>query len=146
MDTSFGAAAGPASQDLAGYRLLVVEDEYLIAREVAQALRRAGAFVIGPAPTVAAALDLLASEGAPDAALLDINLRGEMAYPVADALAGRGVPVVFATGYNFGSIPDRYAGVPRCDKPAEARTIVKALQNAIGAAPTPEAGRTVTGG
>lgn len=122
-----------APQGLAGRRLLVVEDEYLIAREVAKALRCAGAAVIGPVPTVGEALDAVAREGAPDAALLDINLRGEMVYPVVDALAEHGVPVVFATGYDAGSIPDRYAAVPRCDKPAETKTVIRALQNAISA-------------
>ena len=126
-------ATGP--EDLAGRRLLVVEDEYLIAREVAQALRRAGAAVIGPVPTVDAALDAVSSAGTPDAALLDINLRGEAVYPVADALAERGVPVVFATGYDARSIPDRYAALPRCDKPIETRAVIRALRNAILARP-----------
>ena len=131
-DPTYDAPSDAAvPQDLAGHRLLVVEDEYLIAREVTQALRNAGAAVIGPVATVGAALDVVASAGAPDAALLDINLRGEMVYPVADALAEQGVPVVFATGYDAGSIPDRYAAVPRCDKPAETKTVIRALQNAI---------------
>src|SRR5262249_477527 len=79
--------------------VLVVEDDYLVAMDIVRALERAGAEVIGPAPAVEAALDAL-EQTAPDGAILDINLGGEMAFPVADALLARGVPFVFATGYD----------------------------------------------
>jgi len=54
-----------------------------------------------------------------DGAVLDINLRGERAYPVADALSDRGVPFVFTTGYDTQVIPAPYARVPRCEKPVD---------------------------
>lgn len=121
-----------ATEQLLGRRVLVAEDEYLIAREIAAALRRAGAAVVGPVPTLDAAMDAVSGSGeALDAALLDINLRGDLVYPVADALVQRGVPVVFATGYDAGTIPDRYAGIRRCDKPAEAGTVIRALRSAL---------------
>lgn len=109
-----------------GKRILVVEDEYFIAKSLARDLQRAGAAVIGPVPTVAEALDLI-GDGAFDGAVLDVNLRGEMAYPIADALAERRVPFVLATGYSADVLPRRYAAVPRCDKPVEPDALAAAL-------------------
>ncbi len=111
---------------LAGRRVLVAEDDYVIADALCQELEAAGAEVAGPAPDVAAALALLA-QGAIDAAVLDVNLRGEMAWPVADALLARGVPFVFATGYDVSVIPARYAGVACCEKPVGLAEIASAL-------------------
>lgn len=110
----------------AGKRILVVEDDYFIAKCLARDLRRAGAEVLGPAPTVGEALDLIAA-GPLDGAVLDVNLRGEMAFPVADALARSGVPFIFATGYSADMLPRRYAAVPRCDKPVDPDALAAAL-------------------
>src|SRR6516165_7818743 len=101
---------------LAHKRVLVVEDDYLVAMDIVRALERAGAEVIGPAPAIEAALDVL-EQTVPDGAILDINLGGEMAFPVADALLARGVPFVFATGYDAQVIPQRFTHVKRCEKP-----------------------------
>ena len=79
-------------------RILVVEDEFLIALELDEALRNAGYQVLGPASSVSAALELLQSER-PDAAVLDVNLAGEWVTPVAEALRGMLVPFILATGY-----------------------------------------------
>ena len=62
-----------------------------------------------------------------DGAVVDLNLRGEMAYPVLDALLERGGPIVLATGYSARTLPTRYADVPRCDKPVDVDWLVKAL-------------------
>jgi CheY-like chemotaxis protein len=100
---------------LTGARILVVEDDHLQASDLAQSLADCGAVVVGPVPTVMEALSLI--DGEHDhlrGAILDINLRGEAAYPVADALLTRGVPFIFATGYEAWSLPERYAGVPCC--------------------------------
>ncbi|MBV9078291.1 MAG: response regulator, partial [Methylobacteriaceae bacterium] len=86
-----------------------------------------GAEVVGPVANIPDALRLVASETHLDGAVLDINLQGEMAYPVADALIARGVPFVFATGYDRASVPDRYAHVTRCEKPVDPRLITKVL-------------------
>jgi CheY-like chemotaxis protein len=83
---------------LKGKRILVVEDEALIAVMVEDMLAELGSIVVGPAASIETALALAKSE-AIDAAVLDVNVRGERIDPVADALFARGVPVLFATGY-----------------------------------------------
>jgi CheY-like chemotaxis protein len=85
-------------------RVLVVEDEALVAMLVEDALLDAGFGVIGPAATVEEAMNLLAQEQ-PDAVVLDLNLAGETSTPVADALAARGIPYVIATGYGASGLP-----------------------------------------
>jgi DNA-binding response OmpR family regulator len=114
------------SSQLANKRVLVVEDDYLVAMDIARALERAGAEVIGPAPGVEAALDVL-ERTVPDGAILDINLGGEMAFPVADALMARGIPFIFATGYDAQVIPVRFIHVKRCEKPMASEQICAAL-------------------
>src|SRR5947209_14372115 len=86
----------PDAIELRGRRFLVVEDEYVIAADLTASLEALGAEVAGPAPSVAAALTLLESEGDRlDGAVLDVNLGKERVYPVADVLRGRGIPFVF---------------------------------------------------
>src|SRR5262249_61987757 len=94
-------------------RVLVVEDEYLVAMDMSAYLEAAGAHVVGPASNVSAALEALEHTEL-DGAVLDVNLRGEMAYPVADALVARGIPFVFTTGYDAHASPAHFAGVKRC--------------------------------
>jgi DNA-binding NtrC family response regulator len=98
-------------------RILVVEDEYLIAQDMAHEIREMGGEVIGPVPNVDRAMDAIEAETGISAALLDINLGGESVYPIADALVARGVPVIFATGYDDDAIPARYGHLDRCQKP-----------------------------
>ena len=93
---------------LQGRRILVVEDEYLIAEDVRDELEGAGAIVVGPAPTVGRALRLIADEPALDAAVLDVNLGSEKSFPIAEALKARAIPFLFATGYNSGDVPDEW--------------------------------------
>jgi CheY-like chemotaxis protein len=112
---------------LAGQRILVVEDEFLIAADLARSLKGLGAAVIGPAGSVRAALALLEKEAAIDAAVLDINLTREKVYPVAQALQLRQVPFVFATGYEQWVIPREYETVPRCEKPVDLRALISLL-------------------
>jgi len=111
---------------LANRRVLVVEDEYFIADDITRALQALGAHVVGPAPDRERALDLL-EKGRVDLAVLDINLSGEMVYPIADLLVGRGVPVVFATGYDRAALPARFADAPRWDKPFDPGALARAL-------------------
>lgn len=109
---------------LRGLRLLIVEDEFLIAMDLAQTFEDLGIEVVGPAGSVADALELLEIEGDRlDGAVLDVNVRDQTVYPVADALAARGVPFVFATGYDAVLAPERHAGVPRCEKPVDKRQL-----------------------
>jgi len=79
-------------------RILVVEDEYLIASELDTELRTAGYVVIGPVPDIDSALDLLKAER-PDAAILDVHLAGEWVTPVAEMLKAMSVPFILASGY-----------------------------------------------
>jgi CheY-like chemotaxis protein len=116
------------NNELVGLRVLLVEDEYLIATDLADALRDAGAAVVGPAATVKRALDLIADIGCRlNFAILDVNLGNELVYPLADRLAARGIPFVFTTGYDQGSIPSAYANVPRYEKPIDRRQLMSCL-------------------
>ncbi|RDI53594.1 response regulator [Microvirga subterranea] len=112
---------------LRGRRILVVEDEYMMADDLQYDLEKAGAKVVGPVPSVADALRLLATEDAIDGAILDVNLRGEKAYPVADVLRDRGIPFVLATGYEQWALPGAYKDVPRCEKPVDLRHLARTL-------------------
>ena len=117
-----------AGRILEGRCLLVVEDEYMIAMDLVSFLENLGADVIGPAGTVEEGLGLVEQYGRHfDIALLDVNLRGERVYPVADALAARGVPFVFTSGYDALVLPEAYSDVPRCDKPISKHALVQLL-------------------
>ncbi len=112
--------------DLRGRRVLVVEDQYCIAGDVAEALIARGAEVIGPVPTVDKALDMVETNRL-DGAILDIDLRGEIGYAVADALASRAIPFVFATGCDQRTVPARFRQVPFCEKPFDSDQVVRTL-------------------
>ncbi|MFH6782777.1 MULTISPECIES: response regulator [Methylobacterium] len=109
------------------YRVLLVEDEYFLAQELTEVFQGRGAEVVGPVPSVEEALALIAASAHLDGAVLDINLQGEMAYAVADALAARGVPFVFATGYDRTAIPARYARARFFGKPLVVGQVAEAL-------------------
>lgn len=112
---------------LRGRRVLVVEDDYITAEDMKAELVTIGALVLGPVPDSAGALDLLASAPPPDVAILDVNLGGEMVFPLADRLRERGIPLVFATGYECSAIPEPYARHPRLEKPLDVRQVARAL-------------------
>jgi DNA-binding response OmpR family regulator len=86
---------------MTGKRVLIAEDEAIVADMLELVLQEQGISVVGPAGTVAAALSLAQVEEL-DAAILDVNLRGELVDPVVEALRSRGVPMIFATGYGTG--------------------------------------------
>lgn len=118
---------------LAGARILVVEDEWLIAEELRSALRAAGAEIIGPAASIQHAMALLADRPV-DLAILDINLRGAKAFEVGDRLQARRIPYVFATGYDRALIPETYAGVAYFDKPVDPSRVIETLSRRGGLA------------
>ena len=116
---SSGAADGATPlHSPSGRRVLLVEDEALVAMMIQECLTESGHSVIGPISRAADALQA-AKEIDYDAAILDINLGDGMAYPVADIVAARGVPFVFVTGYEADTIDDRFSHVPILQKPIE---------------------------
>ncbi len=112
---------------LTGQRILLVEDDFYIAEDMAYQLEAGGVTVVGPVASVDAAIALIEQAVPIDGAVVDVNLQGVMSWPIADALLRRGVPFVFATGYDRTSIPDRYAGIMCCEKPCNFHMIGKAL-------------------
>jgi two-component SAPR family response regulator len=112
--------------------VLVVEDEYLIAMDMAYALEEWGARVVGPLGSQTEALDFLARGDARiDAAVLDVNLGSHTAFDIADKLRELDVPVVFVTGYDASSIPERYRAVVRCEKPVDQADLGRALERSM---------------
>ena len=123
-----GSIGRPAK--LEGKRILVVEDEVLVAMLVEDELRAVGAEVVGPVPTVDHALRLVeaaAADGGLSAAVLDINLNGQHVAPLADRLAALGVPFVFATGYGEGHDRGGHGAAPILSKPFDSRSLVDAV-------------------
>ena len=112
---------------LRGRRILVVEDDYLLAESLNDLLAQAGAKVVGPVGNVPEALSLVTSGIGIDGALLDVNVRGQAVFPVADALLARGVPFSFCSGYDRYTLPPRYAHLSYCMKPYNPRTITALL-------------------
>ena len=119
---------------LGSLRLLVVEDEALVAMLVEDELTEAGATVLGTAATVEDALhriEAACADGGLDACLLDMNLGGRSALPVADRLAQRNVPFIFMTGYGDDLGEGSHAGVPTVRKPFDPEHLVHVLRRAV---------------
>jgi DNA-binding NtrC family response regulator len=118
---------------LQGRRLLVVEDDYILALDLCRQLAKAGAEVIGPMSSVAKALGAIKAGTRLDAALLDVNVRNEQVFPVAEALAARQVPFLFMTGYDRATLPERYRHQPHCEKPVNMAAMLGLLDVALKA-------------
>jgi CheY-like chemotaxis protein len=114
-------------QSLTGRRVLIVEDEFFVADDLAQAVAQLGGEIVGPVPTCEEALVLLSMAEQIDIAVLDINLEDEAVFPVADALTRQGVPFLFATGYSQATVPPQYQHVPRWEKPFTPEDLAQAL-------------------
>lgn len=125
---------------LDGLSILLVEDEYLIALDAEQILKDLGAASVEIAPNLARAKKR-AEEGAYDLAILDVNLNGELSYPVAGLLRERGIPVVFASGYELKgrSIAGEQEGIS-VSKPYTPERLQRALVSALSASPRPATG------
>ena len=115
-------------------RVLVVEDELLVAALLQDMLTDLGCAVVGPAARVAEALALIDGE-AIDAAVLDVNLNRELSYPVADALVARHIPFLFSTGYGVDRIPGEYASHRILQKPYHGSELGRALRDLFPARP-----------
>jgi len=111
-------------------RVLLVEDEMMVAMLVEDMLLDVGCEVIGPVTRVDEALAHTQSGGI-DVAILDVNLDGHETYAVADALSEKGIPFVFATGYGAGGLKDGYKGTPTLQKPFQQRDLLKVLADAV---------------
>lgn len=122
-----------AVRNLAGCRILVVEDEYILADWLSTELEEAEAVVLGPAATLADALDIIGSEQSIHGAILDVDLGGEPVFPAAELLIQRHNPIVFTTGHDAASIPLRFQHVDRCEKPVSFRRLVSAIGSALHA-------------
>jgi len=120
------------TQPLSGRRVLIVEDESLVAMLLETILEDMGCTPVGPASTVAEGLSMVAADEPLDAALLDVNVAGSQVFPVAQALKDRGVPFVFSTGYGEGGLPDAWRGQSTIQKPFTEAAIRDALMAAMG--------------
>ena len=122
------------TQPLTGRRVLIVEDESLVAMLIETILEDMDCVPVGPASNVEEGLALARDAESLDAALLDVNVSGQQVFPVAEALRARGVPFVFSTGYGEGGLPDEWRGLPTVQKPLTESAIRDALMKAIGVA------------
>jgi len=139
-------AAPPSGITIAGNRVMIVEDEALVAMALREALDELGFSVIGPFNRISEAMIALRNNQI-DAAVLDVNLGGELIYPLADVLNADGVPFVFITGYGAEEIERRYASVPILQKPIEPGALksVFALSPAAARPPKAAASRRFVG-
>lgn len=128
-----GLAAVRSEKDAAPGRVLVAEDEFLIALELAQSVESAGYEAIAPVATAEEALRH--ASHLPDlvGAILDLSLRDRDAFEVASVLAARQIPFVFLTGRSPSLIPKTWSGIPTFSKPCDASTVVAELVYAIAA-------------
>jgi CheY-like chemotaxis protein len=114
------------AEELDGRRILVVEDSPVVAPFTADVLGDLGYEVVGPAPNMAAARELVDGEEF-DAAIMDIHIRGERVFPLCDVLSGKGVPFVLTSGYADWQMPDKWQDAPRLQKPYTIDQIQEAL-------------------
>ncbi len=130
MPEPFASSRGAALPS--GKRVLVVEDEVIVAMQLEDLLRELGCDVIGPACRLDEALAMAEGDGI-DLALLDVNLNGRSVCPVAQRLSDRGVPVVYATGYGQAGCADLPPGGV-LQKPYLPSDLVRAMRGAFGVA------------
>ena len=111
---------------LEGARVLIVEDEFFLADDLARELRNAGAEPVGPVSTVEQAEKLVARHPL-DAAILDFNLRGRMASEFIERLAAANLPCLVVSGYGDDALPGSIAAVPRIEKPVSPASVIETL-------------------
>jgi CheY-like chemotaxis protein len=116
---------------LTGRRVLVVEDEYFLADDIVQTLTALGARVVGPYGDLDEATAVVDRDVAIDAAIVDINLRDEMALPLARVLRSRKVPFVFTSGYDGSSIEREFQDVQLWGKPLDIKAMARELTSMI---------------
>ncbi len=132
---SAGWDSETAAHSVAGRCLLVVEDNFLVAETLCGDLLAAGAVIVGPYSTVVDALAILRAEGDRiEGAVLDVRLRDDRSFAVADELVARGIPFVFITGYDT-VLDGPYASFPKCDKPVAVDKLIGLLARELAPAP-----------
>jgi CheY-like chemotaxis protein len=117
---------------LDGRRILVVEDSPVVAPFTADVLTDLGCEVVGPAPNMAAARDLVEG-GEFDAAIMDIHIRGERVFPLCEALLAKGIPFVLTSGYADWQMPEPWQHAPRLQKPYTIDQVQEALSAVLPA-------------
>lgn len=115
-------------------RILVVEDELFIALQIGEILQELGCIVVGPAGRLSVALRL-ATEEALDAAILDLDIRGQRVDPVAERLVARRIPFVISSGLDAAALPDPFRDQPRLPKPFRRQELVEAVASVCGRRP-----------
>jgi CheY-like chemotaxis protein len=125
------------SGELAGRRILLVEDSPVVAPFTADLLQDLGCEVVGPAPNMAAAWELVENEDF-DAAIMDIHIRGERVFPLCETLQSKGVPFLLTSGYADWQIPEKWEDRPRLQKPYTIDDVERALAKIVSRTP-PEA-------
>jgi DNA-binding response OmpR family regulator len=115
---------------LAGKRILIVEDEFYLADDLARAIQKCGAEVVGPVGSLRDAQEVL-EDTRIDSAILDFNLKGEMAFPIADRLQTDGIPFVIASGYTGAAIPDRFKSAPHIEKPFDTAAVLQSIDQLL---------------
>lgn len=115
---------------IAGARILVVEDSPVVAPFTADVLDELGCTVVGPAPNMAAARELI-EEGAFDAALMDVHIRGERVFPLCELLEAKGIPFILTSGYGDWQVPEKLESRPRLQKPYTIAEVEKALKKLL---------------
>jgi two-component sensor histidine kinase/DNA-binding response OmpR family regulator len=119
---SVDAAVNTMVRPIACDRIMIVEDEALVAMILEEQLEELGFSIAATCASVPEAIKAI-DDYAPDAAILDVNLAGQLVYPVADRLLDRGIPFVFVTGYGRESIDESYAAIQILEKPVERQVL-----------------------
>jgi DNA-binding response OmpR family regulator len=132
--TVYAPGYGIGEEGVARCRILVVEDEAMIAMLVEDMVLDFGSEVVGPAGKMDEALRL-ASHAPLDAAILDVNVGGAVVFPVADVLQDRGIPFIFASGYGSGGLPPRFRNRPALAKPFSYQELAEVLRAVLAEQP-----------
>lgn len=125
------------SSSLSGRNVLIVEDEYLLASALQEAVELLGGRVVGPFARVQQAMQSIQTGEMPDVGLLDVNLGSEYSYPLADALVERGIPTVLITGYDPDALPEAYRSLSYLRKPFDLASVSSTLERLTFPEPSP---------
>lgn len=110
-----------------GHSILIMEDDYLQAADLEGLVRSERGHPIGPAASLDEGLEIVRRAGRIDCAIVDINLRGQLVYPLVERLQRRSTPIIFVSGYDRSAIPARFADIPLCQKPVQMQELRELL-------------------